>query len=202
MPSRLAFAGLMLIGASCTPKQVADKTVRTPAAVAQITELSVRGRVHASLPEGPVCTVYSLSGVNLGAYGPALNGGIANYSFPGLLAGTYDLVFEEPAALRKIVRVEYRALGPVYNFMISYGDVDLNGRVDQRDIDLIKSWQGLTLRDVHDWTGFGPESDQIPARRADFNRNLEIDADDLRMAMESVGKTPDPPLKEWQRIHR
>lgn len=192
----------MLIGASCTPKQVADKAVRAPATVAQIAELSVRGRVHASLPEGPVCTVYSLSGVNLGAYGPALDGAIANYSFPGLPAGTYDLVFEEPAALRKIVRVEYRALGPVYDFMISFGDVDLNGRVDQGDIDLIKGWQGLTLKDVQDWTGFGSESDQIPARRADFNRNLEIDADDLRMATESVGKTSDPPLKEWQRINR
>ncbi len=153
------------------------------------------GETNAPEASGPVCTVFSLSGRNLGGFGPARRGKLADYSFD-LPAGSYVLVFDEPCALRKVVRVEYQASAPRYDFNLSYGDVDENGRVDDHDILWIKRWLGITAKNLKEWEGLTGTADDIlnsiPPSRADFNGDLVIDKEDLVMAIQSIGKRPDP----------
>lgn len=186
---------LSVLLSGCTASGLTTKARDLPATLSRSQELAVRGHTNAPEAAGPVCTVYSLGGKSLGGYGPARNGRYVDYSFE-LPAGTYDLVFEEPSALRKVVRVEYRAGSPMYDFTMDYGDLDGNGMVDEGDIARVRKWQGSSFSDIKQWEGLvGSASEAmsgVSPSKADFNGDLVVDGEDLRMALESVGRRADP----------
>lgn len=84
----------------------------------------------------------------------------------------------------------------MYDFTMDYGDLDGNGMVDEGDIARVRKWQGSSFSDIKQWEGLvGSASEAmsgVSPSKADFNGDLVVDGEDLRMALESVGRRADP----------